>query len=206
MKEENYIHRSILTKNSRKTNDTITSILRNTIGNAIRNSSGMMKDVASRVRLNDPVGTIIDITQNTELGAKAEEALNTAIGYYAGARSYVAGLYVNQAVNMLKQQGVVDNVGALVGSGVNTAINSVDQRSIDNLANTVNDSFNSVVRNAANANYAPIVSQLNNAASQVNTCDLAGAINNILSSTTTSTVNSINQAQSQIKIPNVNFG
>lgn len=163
----------------------------NQVGNAIRNSSGLMQDVASRVRLNDPVGTIMDITQNTELGAKAEEALNTAIGYYAGARSYVAGLYINQAVNMLKQQGVVDNVGALVGSGVNTAINSVDQRSIDNLANTVNDSFNSVVRNAA---------------SQVNTSDLSEAINNILSSTTTSAVKNVNQAQSQIKIPNVNLG
>lgn len=154
-----------------------------TIRNGIANASGELKNVVDRVNLKDPVGTIMDITQNTSVGAKAEEALNTAIGYYAGGKSYVTGLYLKQAINMLEQQGVVTDAGKLLGSGVNEAMNQVDQNKVYNLSNTLNSAFNNVLNNASTADYSGVVRNLNSASQQIDSDSISVAINDILNST-----------------------
>lgn len=153
------------------------------IRNGIANASGELKNVVDRVNLKDPVGTIMDVTQNTSVGAKAEEALNTAIGYYAGGRSYIMGLYLKQAINMLNQQGVVTDAGKLLGSGVNEAMNQVDQNKVYNLSNTLNSAFNNVLNNASTADYSGAVRNLNNASRQIDSDSISVAINDILNST-----------------------
>lgn len=156
-----------------------------TIRNGIANASGELKNVVDRVNLKDPVGTIMDITQNTSVGAKAEEALSTAIGYYAGARSYVTGLYAQQAINMLEQQGVIRDAGRLIGSGVNEAMNSVDQNKIYNLSTSLNSAFNSVINNATTADYSGVVRKLNSASQQIDSDSISVAINDIYNSVST---------------------
>ena len=165
------------------------------IRNGIANASGELKNVVDRVNLKDPVGTIMDITQNTSVGAKAEEALNTAIGYYAGGRSYVMGLYLKQAINMLEQQGVVTDAGKLLGSGVNEALSQVDQNKVYNLSNTVNSAFNNVLNNASTADYSGVVRNLNNTSQQIDTDSISAAINDILNSTQPAVNNTYNSIQ-----------
>lgn len=165
------------------------------IRNGIANASGELKNVVDRVNLKDPVGTIMDITQNTSVGAKAEEALNTAIGYYAGGRSYVMGLYLKQAINMLEQQGVVTDAGKLLGSGVNEALSQVDQNKVYNLSNTVNSAFNNVLNNASTADYSGVVRNLNSTAQQFDSDSISVAINDILNSTQPAVNNAYNSVQ-----------
>lgn len=165
------------------------------IRNGIANASGELKNVVDRVNLKDPVGTIMDITQNTSVGAKAEEALNTAIGYYAGGKSYVTGLYLKQAINMLEQQGVVSDAGRLLGSGVNEALNQVDQNKVYNLSNTLNSAFNNVLNNASTADYSGVVRNLNSASQQIDSDSISVAINDILNSTQPAANNAYNSIQ-----------
>lgn len=165
------------------------------IRNGIANASGELKNVVDRVNLKDPVGTIMDITQNTSVGAKAEEALNTAIGYYAGGKSYVTGLYLKQAINMLEQQGVVSDAGRLLGSGVNEALNQVDQNKVYNLSNSLNSAFNNVLNNASTADYSGVVRNLNSASQQIDSDSISVAINDILNSTQPAVNNTYNSIQ-----------
>lgn len=96
------------------------------VGGALGLSSAMKKnpDVNNAVKqfnIKEPVDSVINIVNSTEVGNKSYEAMKTALETYFDARAYVMAIGLNEANQRMQKQGVYQNFGTSIGGALKTA-------------------------------------------------------------------------------------
>ena len=96
------------------------------VGAGLGLSNAMQKDpklksAVNNFNIKEPVDSVIDIVNSTETGAKAYEAMDTALKTYFDARAYVIAAGLNQTNSRLQKAGVYSNFGNSIGQGLSTA-------------------------------------------------------------------------------------
>lgn len=95
-----------------------------------------------------PMDSVIHIVNSTEIGRKGEQAAETAIRTYSDAKSYVAGIYLDQMARRLEAMRVPQTIGDLGASAINSAVTGIDQNAITGLGKTTTDAITQLINNS----------------------------------------------------------
>lgn len=125
-----------------------------------------LNNAKTQFKLSEPVDSLIRISNTSEIGKKAEAAIENTIRTYSDARAYVLGIGLDQAVNRMgwlnEQYGTTDKIAKIAGGTGRTALNEMGftPQTISDLNTLVTNTGNVSTQILNNPNTANYINQL----------------------------------------------
>jgi hypothetical protein len=125
-----------------------------------------LNNAKTQFKLSEPVDSLMRISNTSEIGKKAEAAIENTIRTYSDARAYVLGIGLDQAVNRMgwlnEQYGTTDKIAKIAGGTGRTALNEMGftPQTISDLNTLVTNTGNVSTQILNNPNTANYINQL----------------------------------------------
>lgn len=180
------------------------------VGAGLGLSNAMQKDPKLKGAVQDfnvkePIDSVINIVNSTEVGNKAYEAMDTALRTYFDARAYVVGVGLNQANTRLGKLGVYENFGNSIGSGLGSAGKSsgYTPERIENITGNVKETSANLAKISNTTSPSKLIEQGGKTAAKYlnnpNVSNAANTLSNLISNPATSSfIQSGSQTASQV--------
>ena len=163
------------------------------VGAGLGLSNAMKKDPELRQAVNsfdvkEPIDSLINIVNKTEIGNKAYDAVDTGLRTYFDARAYVIGTGLDQANKRFEKLGIYDKFGTSIGNAANTAR---EKSGIDTSINSLNTLLE---KGGGGSNFIQSGSET-----------ISQVLNNPNVASTLSNLNNVNYPGSAVSVPAVNY-
>lgn len=125
-----------------------------------------LSNAKTQFKLSEPVDSLMRISNTSEIGKRAEAAIENTIRTYSDARAYVVGIGLDQAVNRMgwlnAQYGTTDKIAKIAGSAGKSTLNEMGftPQTISDLNNLVTNSGTVANQILNNPNTGTYINQL----------------------------------------------